>query len=110
MGTTGLTLLTVQQRTKEIGIRKVIGASVKDILLLFSRDYIKLVGISFIIAVPIAFLAMQDWLQGFAYRTAIEWWIFAFAGLSALTITIGTISVQVISAAMANPVKSLRTE
>jgi len=110
MGITGLTLLAVQQRTREIGIRKVIGASVKDILLLFSKEYVKLVGISFAIAIPIAFFAMQGWLQGFAYRTAIEWWIFVFAGLSALSVTIGTVSVLVISAAMANPVKSLRTE
>jgi putative ABC transport system permease protein len=110
MGLTGLTLLTVQQRTKEIGVRKVIGATTTDILLLFSKEYIKLVGVSFAIAVPIAFFAMHDWLQGFAYRTTIEWWIFVFAGLSALSITIGAISVQVINAAMANPVKSLRTE
>ena len=110
MGITGLTLLTVQQRTREIGIRKVVGASAKDILLLFSREYVKLAGISFIIAIPIAFLALQSWLRGFAYHKPTEWWIFALAGLCALTIIIGTISIQVISAALTNPIKSLRTD
>jgi len=108
MGLTGLTLLTVQQRTKEVGIRKVTGASVKDILLLFSKDYIKSGCVSFAMAAPMAFFIMTKWLQGFAYRTDVQWWMFIVPGVGALAITIGTVSVQVIGAARANPVKSLR--
>jgi putative ABC transport system permease protein len=110
MGLTGLTLLTVQQRTREVGIRKVIGASVNDILLLFSKDYIKLICIAFAIAAPMSFFVMQKWLYGFAYRIEFEWWMCVLAGSSALLVTIGTVSIQVIKAAMANPVKSLRTD
>jgi len=108
MGLTGLTLLTVQQRTKEVGIRKVAGASVKDILLLFSKDYIKLGCVSFAIAAPVAFFIMTRWLQAFAYRTAVPWWVFIVPGFGAFAIAIGTIWVQVMGAARANPVKSLR--
>jgi putative ABC transport system permease protein len=110
LGLIGLTLLTVQQRTKEIGIRKVIGASVKDILLLFSREYIKWVGVSFVFAAPVAWFVMQKWLQSFAYRVPLEWWVFAGAGVLALGIAVVTVSLQVLGAAMASPVKALKTE
>jgi len=108
MGLTGLTVLTMQQRTKEVGIRKAAGASVSDILLLFSKDYIKLGCVSFVTAAPIAFFIMTRWLQGFAYRAAVPWWVFVIPGMGAFAIAIGTICVQVIGVARANPVKSLR--
>ncbi|MFT4152481.1 FtsX-like permease family protein [Parafilimonas sp.] len=110
IGVTGLTLLTIQQRTKEVGIRKVIGASVSDILFLFSKEYIKLICISFILAAPVAYFIMHTWLQNFAYRIQISWWLFVVTGLSALLIAICTVSFQAVKAALANPVKSLRTE
>jgi len=108
MGLTGLTLLTMQQRTKEVGIRKVTGASVNDILLLFSKDYIKLGCVSFAIAVPGAFFIMTTWLQGFAYRVDIQWWMLMIPGFSAFAIAIGAICAQVMGVARANPVESLR--
>jgi len=108
MGLTGLTLLTVQQRTKEVGIRKVTGASVNDVLLLFSKDYIKLGCVSFAMAAPLAFFVMTKWLQGFAYRTEVQWWMFIVPGLGAFAIAIGTICIQVMGVAKANPVKSLK--
>ena len=110
LGLLGLTMFTVEQRRKEIGVRKVIGASVKDIVTMISKDIIKLVVLAAIIATPISWLAMNNWLQNFAYHINISVWIFLFAGLIALLITILTISYQAIKAALANPVKSLRTE
>ena len=110
LGLFGLSAYTASQRIKEIGIRKVLGASVTDITSMLSRDFIKLVGISILIATPVAWYVMHTWLQEFAYRTNISWWIFAVAGLSALFIALITVSYQAIKAALANPVKSLRTE
>jgi putative ABC transport system permease protein len=110
LGLYGLVSLVAVQRTKEIGIRKVLGASVTDITAMLSRDFVKLVGISILIATPIAWYVMHNWLQEFAYRTSISWWIFALAGLAALFIALITVSFQAIKAALANPVKSLRTE
>jgi putative ABC transport system permease protein len=110
LGLFGLSAYTASQRIKEIGIRKVLGASVTDITSMLSRDFIKLVGIAILIASPIAWYVMHNWLQEFAYRTTIAWWIFAVAGLSALFIALITVSFQAIKAALANPVKSLRTE
>jgi putative ABC transport system permease protein len=110
LGLFGLSAYTASQRIKEIGIRKVLGASVTDITAMLSRDFIKLVGISVLIATPIAWYVMNNWLQEFAYRTSISWWIFAVAGLAALFIALITVSFQAIKAALANPVKSLRTE
>lgn len=110
LGLIGLTLLTVQQRTREIGIRKVIGASVKDILLLFSKEYIKWVGSSFVLAAPLAWFVMQKWLQGFAYRIPMEWWVFAGSGFIALGIAVATVSLQALGAAVASPIKALKTE
>jgi len=110
LGLLGLISLMTVQRTKEIGIRKVLGASVAQITSLLSKDFLKLVLLALIIASPIAYFTMQKWLQGFAYRTNISWWVFALAGILALTIALATVSFQAIKAALANPVKSLRSE
>jgi putative ABC transport system permease protein len=98
------------QRTKEIGIRKVMGASVKGIINLLSKEFLTLVVLSFFIAMPVAWYFMHAWLNDFAYRTDISWWVFVLAGILALLIAITTVSFQAIKAAIANPVKSLRTE
>jgi len=110
MGLTGLTLLTIQQRTKEIGIRKVVGASVYNIAVLFCKEYIKWICISFVLAAPVAYFVMHQWLQSFACRIDISWWVFAASACAAIIVTLSTISFQAIKAALANPVKSLRTE
>ncbi|HLZ87527.1 MAG TPA: FtsX-like permease family protein, partial [Puia sp.] len=110
LGLLGLSLFATAQRTKEIGVRKVLGASVGNIVLLLSRDFIGLVIVAFIIASPLAWLVMHRWLQDFAYRINIEWWIFMIAGLLAVTIALVTISYQAIRAAVANPVRALRSE
>ena len=110
LGLLGLSLFTTAQRTKEIGVRKVLGASVTNIVLLLSNDFIRLIIIGFVIASPLAYFVMHAWLKDFAYRINIEWWVFAAAGLLAFAIAIITISFQAIKAAVANPVKSLRTE
>ena len=110
LGLLGLSLFATIQRTKEIGVRKVLGASVSNIVVLLSKDFIRLVIIAFIIASPVAWFIMHNWLQDFAYRINISWWIFLLAGLLAVFIALATISFQAIKAAMANPVKSLRTE
>ena len=110
LGLFGLAAFTTIQRTKEIGVRKVLGASVTNIVGLLSKDFIKLVIIAFVIASPVAWWIMHKWLQDFAYRINISWWIFLGAGLLAIIIALGTISFQAIKAAIANPVKSLRTE
>jgi putative ABC transport system permease protein len=110
LGLLGLALFATAQRTKEIGVRKVLGASVGNIVLLLSKDFILLVLAAFVIAAPIAWLIMHQWLQDFAYRIQIEWWVFAIAGVLAVTIALATISVQAIRAAVSNPVRSLRAE
>ena len=110
LGLFGLSLFATTQRTKEIGVRKVLGASVSNIILLLSKDFIKLVIIAFLIASPVAWYIMYNWLQGFAYRINIGWWVFAAAGILSIIIALMTISFQAIKAAIANPVKSLRTE
>jgi putative ABC transport system permease protein len=110
LGLLGLASYSTMQRVKEIGIRKVMGASVSNILNLLSKEFIKLVAISFFIAAPIAWYFMHVWLQGFAYRTTVQWWVFLLAGISALAIAIITISFQAIKAAVANPVEVLRSE
>jgi putative ABC transport system permease protein len=99
-----------EQRTKEIGIRKVLGAKVGGIVALLGRDFVKLVAIAAVIAFPVAWLGMNYWLQGFAYRVGISWWIFAIAGLAAVLIALVTVSLQTIRAALANPIRSLRSE
>ena len=110
LGLLGLASYSTLQRTREIGVRKVLGASVSSIINLLSLDFLKLVLISFILASPIAWLFMSRWLRDFAYRTSPAWWMFAFAGIAAIVIAFGTISFQAIKAAISNPVKSLRTE
>ena len=110
LGLLGLSLFATIQRTKEIGVRKVLGASVSNIVLLLSKDFIKLILIAICIAVPIAWLILHHWLQDFAYRITISWWIFGLAGGLAVIVALVTISFQAIKAAAANPVKSLRSE
>lgn len=110
MGLLGLVSYIVQQRTKEIGIRKVLGASVPGIIVLLSKDLLKLVLIALVVASPLAYYLMIVWLQDFAYRTNIAWWIFALAGVTAVLIAFVTISLQSIKAALMNPVKSLKAE
>lgn len=110
LGILGLSLYSIQQRVKEIGIRKVIGASVTGITTLLVKEFVQPVFIATVIAVPIVWFGMNKWLEDFAYRITISWWIFAVAGALALAIAIFTVSLQAIKAAMANPVKSLRTE
>jgi putative ABC transport system permease protein len=110
LGLFGLVTYAAEQRTKEIGIRKVLGASVATIVRMLSGDFLKLVGISIVIAFPIAWYAMNRWLQDFAYRTSISWWVFIAAALLAIIITIITVSFRAIKAALMNPVNSLKTE
>jgi putative ABC transport system permease protein len=109
-GLLGLSAYNVLQRAKEIGIRKVLGASFQNILLLLSTDFLKLITIALLLAIPICWFAMHSWLQDFAYRINIDWWVFALAGITALLIAFATISLQVIKAVVENPVKSLRAE
>ncbi|WP_259071399.1 ABC transporter permease [Mucilaginibacter sp. X4EP1] len=110
LGLFGLAAFSAEQRNKEIGIRKVLGASVSGLVSLLSKDFLVLVGISFVIATPIAWYGMNKWLQAFAYRISLSWWMFALAGLLAVLIALFTVSTQAIRAALANPVKSLKAE
>jgi putative ABC transport system permease protein len=110
LGLFGLSAFTISQRIKEIGVRKVLGADVSGIVTLLSKDFLKLVGIAAIMAFPVAYYAMNNWLKDFAYRIHIQWWVFIIAGIIAAFIAFITVSFQAIKAAVANPVKSLRTE
>jgi ABC-type antimicrobial peptide transport system permease subunit len=110
LGLFGLASFTAEQRTREIGIRKVLGATVFQLWGLLSKESVLLVLLSFGIAVPVAWSYMHAWLQGYTYRAPISWWIFAIAGAGALVITLAVVSVQSIRAALANPVKSLHSE
>ena len=110
LGLFGLAAYTAERRTKEIGIRKVLGASISGVATLLSKDFMKLVSVSCILAFPIAWWMMHNWLQGYQYRITISWWIFLAAGLLAIIIALVTISFHAIKAAISNPVKSLRTE
>jgi len=110
LGLFGLSAFTAEQRRKEIGVRKVLGSSVLGIVQLLSIDFMKLVLLAILISAPIAWYVMQNWLKGFAYRIDIKFWVFAIAGLAAVLIALLTVSFQAIKAALANPVKSLRTE
>jgi putative ABC transport system permease protein len=110
LGLFGLATYMAEQRTKEIGVRKVLGASVVNVVTMLSKDFLKLVIIAALLAFPVAWWALHKWLQDFAYRISIEWWVFVVAALSALLIALLTVSFQAIKAAIANPVKSLRTE
>ncbi|MBS1597893.1 MAG: ABC transporter permease [Bacteroidetes bacterium] len=110
LGLFGLVMFAAEQRIKEIGVRKVLGASLSQIFNLFSKDFLKLICIAFLIAAPIAWYSMHDWLNGFAYKIDFSWWIFALSAFLSILIALITISYQAIKAAKANPVKSLRTE
>jgi predicted permease len=110
LGLFGLAAFTAEQRTKEIGVRKVLGASVTGIVGLLSKDFLKLVVMAIVLASPVAWYIMKQWLQGFAYQIDIEWWMFALAGLIAVLIAVFTISFQSVKAAMVNPVRSLKSE
>ena len=110
LGLFGLSMFMAEQRTKEIGVRKVLGASVSSLVALLSQDFLKLVGIAILIASPVAGWAMLQWLNGFAYHTSLSWWVFAGAGLLAVGIALLTVSFQSVKAALMNPVKSLRSE
>jgi putative ABC transport system permease protein len=110
MGLFGLATFTAEQRIKEMGVRKVLGASVTQLVKLMSKDFLKLVGISIALSSPIAYYAMDIWLQDFAYHIDIQWWVFALAGTSAVAIAMATVSYQAIKAALVNPVNSLRSE
>ncbi len=110
LGLIGLLSFIIEQKTKEIGIRKVLGASVKHISFILSKDFLGLIVIAFLIAAPLAWLLMSNWLRDFAYRTSISWWVFGVAVISTLAITCVAIAFQTVKAAFANPIKSLRTE
>jgi putative ABC transport system permease protein len=110
LGLFGLMTYTAQLKTREIGIRKVLGASVSSVTGLLAKEFISLVLLAVLIAYPVGWYCINRWLQDFAYRTSISWWIFPVAGLFVLLIAVLTISVQAIRAALANPVNSLRTE
>jgi putative ABC transport system permease protein len=110
LGLFGLAVLTAFQRTKEIGIRKVLGASVPGIVRLLSKEYFGLVMVAIVVAAPIAWWAMTEWLQGFAYRIQLQWWMFLLAGVAGIAIALATVSMQAIKAALANPVNALRNE
>jgi putative ABC transport system permease protein len=110
LGLFGLAAYMAENRIKEIGVRKVLGATVFNITKLLSKDFLVLVGIAILIASPVAWYIMHEWLQSYSYRITIQWWVFGVAGLGAVTIALLTVSFQAIKAAIANPVKSLRTE
>jgi ABC-type antimicrobial peptide transport system permease subunit len=110
LGLLGLVIYTTTQRTKEIGVRKVLGASLGQIVGMITKDFMLLILVAFIIAAPLAYLAMHQWLQNFAFRTTLSWWIFAFGGIAMIIIALITLSIQTFRAAAANPVKSLRSE
>lgn len=110
LGLLGLAAYSTVKRTKEIGVRRVLGASVNNIVFLLSKEFIKLIFIAIVISVPISSIMMNRWLKDFAYRINIEWWIFVFVGTGAILIALLTIGFQAIKAALANPVKSLRSE
>lgn len=110
LGLLGLVIYTTERRTKEIGMRKVLGASLAQLNLLLCKEFLILVGIAFVIATPIAWWGMNNWLQDFAFKTELSWWVFVLSGVAMLLIALVVISIRTISAANSNPVKSLRTE
>ena len=110
LGVFGLASYTAEQRTKEIGIRKVLGASERQVVSLFLNVFLKIIGIACLAAIPMAWFAAYKWLQGFAYRIHMSWWMFALSGIIALLIALVPVSYQSVKAALMNPVKSLRSE
>lgn len=110
LGLLGLVMFSAEQRVKELGIRKVLGASVNQLVALFAKDFLKLIFIAFVIASPLAWYAMNKWMESFAYKTAISWWIFVAAGSVSLLIAFIIMSYEAFKAALTNPVRSLRSE
>lgn len=110
LGLFGLSVFDMEQRRKEIGIRKVLGASLSGLVMLLSKDFLKLIGISFVIALPFAWWIMSKWLDAFPYRISLSWWMFALAGAGALLIAFGTISFQAVKGALANPINNIKAE
>jgi ABC-type antimicrobial peptide transport system permease subunit len=110
LGLLGLVMYTTERRKKEIGVRKILGASVLQLNLLLSKDFLKLVLIAFLIATPIAWYGLNYWLEGFANKTSISWWVFVLSGLSMVTLALVIMSIKTIGSASTNPVESLRTE
>jgi putative ABC transport system permease protein len=110
LGLLGLVMFSAEQRVKEFGVRKVLGASIGQLIALFAQDFMKLIFIAFLIAAPLGWYAMRSWLQDFAYRIDISWWIFVLAGAGSLAIALFTLSYEAFKTAVANPVKSLRSE
>ena len=110
LGLLGLVIYTTNQRTKEIGVRKVLGASVKQIVAMITSDFIVLILLAFVIAAPLAWIGMHRWLENFAFRTNVSWWIFITGGAVMVLVALITLSFQTVKAALMNPVKSLRTE
>ena len=110
LGLFALAAFAAERRTKEIGIRKVLGANVANVTGLLTKDFLKLVVVSFVVAFPVAYFFMDKWLQDFAYRIDIQWWMFLVAGAVAVAVAFLTVSFQSVKAALANPVKSLRSE
>lgn len=110
LGLFGLAAYTAEQRIKEIGIRKVLGASITSLASMLSAEFLKLVLLSTLLAFPIAWYAMHTWLQNYQYHVAIQWWVFAVAGAAAILIAVATISYQAIKAALMNPVKAIKAE
>jgi len=110
LGLFGLAAFTAEQRTKEIGVRKVLGASVTNLVGMLSADFVKLVAVSALIAFPVAWYFLKNWLEKYAYRIDMEWWYFVVAGIAALLIALFTVSFQAVKAALMNPVKSLKSE
>lgn len=110
IGLFGLSVLAAEKRTKEVGIRKVLGASVRGVVTILSKDFLKLICIALVIAIPAAWIVANKWLQNYPYRITLSWWLFAFAAILVIMIALITVSFQAIKAAIANPVKSLRTE
>jgi putative ABC transport system permease protein len=110
LGLFGLSAFTAEQRAKEIGVRKVLGASIGSIVTLLSRDFLKPVLIGILLATPVAWYAMHRWLQDFAYKIDVEWWMFVLAGVVAISVALLTVCFQSVKAALMNPVKTLRSE
>jgi ABC-type antimicrobial peptide transport system permease subunit len=110
LGLFAIAVLVIAQRNKEIGVRKVLGASVSGIVTLIAKDFLRLVLVAILIATPVAWYLMRVWLQDFAYHIDVKWWVFLLAGIAAIVIAFCTISFQSVKAALMNPVKSLKTE
>ena len=110
LGLLGLVIYTTERRTKEIGIRKVLGATLTHLNVLLCKEFLVLVGIAFVIAAPLAYLGLNSWLEDFAFKTNLSWWIFALSGLGMVLIAVIIMSARTVSTAMKNPVNSLRTE